>query len=366
MSPRCLPTRIVRRVRIIEWVCVDGCHRQIIIHPYGSVRMSRVTQMMQMMDDVPFNPFPRSTIKGSVFVKEPFWGGGKKKLKRQLANERRKNVTLGEANAINRETIASQRSTIVRKDKDIADANERVNVVKAEAAIVKEMEKNNVKKTAKEENEDGMADILMGVNQEGFAVKFTNPKYDTENALMTKLYNSVTADDTENWIAHDHYKALSTDDYVNFGNDVKTTFNERYADISDNIASLKSHQEHYRAVEPLTDWIKGNSENLTNELESLAIDTETNERRAEYENQVVEVNKTWKVIVTVIFVMAVCVFLFYEIRSLFTVFSWGRVWTMVWKLVLMGLYLFSVDYILFQFWAIVRYSLYTVRQALHV
>jgi hypothetical protein len=330
-----------------------------------------MTQLTQMMDDVPFNPFPKSTIKGSAFVKEPFFGGGTKKLKRQLANERRKNSHLDEAlrtqDAVNKETSARQRAAIAEAQRATADSEEKRLAERQQAAIVSAMEKNAVKKTVKEDNEDSMADILMGVKREPFAVAFTTPKYETENALMTTLYSSVTksGEDTGNW-GVDPYPNLTSDDYVNFRIDVETTFNRKHADISDQIVSLRSHQAHYRSVEPLTKWIGKNQGNLTNELKSLAIDTETNERRAEYENQVVEANKSWKVIVTVMFVMAVCVFLFYSVRELRGGFSWGKVWSILWRLVLMGLYLLSVDYVLFQFWALVRYSLDAIRRILHV
>ena len=176
---------------------------------------------------------------------------------------------------------------------------------------------------------------LGGRTDEGFAVAFTTPKYDTENAVMRSFYNSVTSvkdsddPDPNKWTGNDDYEEITKNDYDEFSKDVETVFTEQYNDISKNIVSLKSHQSHLGSIEPLDQWIRGNQINIDSGLETIALDTATNERRTEYENQVVEANKTWKLIVTAIFVLAICVFLFYETRELIAAFSRGKIWSII-------------------------------------
>lgn len=334
---------------------------------------------MDVSDISRYNPFPK-LLEGSPFKVEPFWGGGgkTKKLKQQLAREKKTNKQLNNdlrtQHIINTKTSAQQREKLLVAQHATAASEEQRRIDRQQAAVVKNIEVGEVKKTEKEKNEEKMMDILMGVKQEPFAVAFTNPNPNVENNVMLELYKSITEcedpDDEEdpckeeNWNAE--YDSITTNDYADFYNDVRDTFNEKYDDISRNIVSLNKLVEQYNSFKPLDTWVHDNSNNLAVELESLAVDTETNERRAEYENQIIEANNRWRLVVIAIYIMAVCVFLFYEVRDLIATYSFGKAWSIVWRLALMGVYLLSVDYMFFHFWTIVRYALDTLRRIIHV
>jgi hypothetical protein len=214
---------------------------------------------------------------------------------------------------------------------------------------------------------DMRVDLLNGTGsgKESFAVKFTNPNPDLENKVMSDLYDTVMKGGID-WSDNPDYQTMTKNDYDDFYADVSGAFYKKHAEIQRDIDTLEFHVRQYGSTAPVNRWLEDNSGNVTRTVQDMSKEAETNQRRTEYESQVVDSYQIWRYVVTAIFAIAVCVYVYYEGMELVRYFSWGRLWMMTWRVLLMGGYLYSIEYVVYSVWTLFRMAVQYVRDLLQL
>ena len=302
---------------------------------------------------------------------EPFWGGSKKKLKRKIrALNRQLDNNVKTMKVVGQSHAATVRGKNIKISEGEAKQQQLITHNREQKSQLMTLEKDKRDRLSEEHNNeviDSTAHAILNKDSEGFAVKFTNPTaHAIENKLMTELYTKVVANGDGAWRDSSQYQDMTKEDYDGFYADVSGVFHKQREEIQRDIQTLKSHISHYKSVVPMNKWLTDNSGNVTRTVEDMNKEAETNQRRTEYESQVVDAGQTWRYIVTAIFAVAVCVYVFYEGTELVRYFSWGRLWAITWRVLLMGGYLFSVEYIMFSIWTMFRMAIQYIRQILQV
>ena len=325
--------------------------------------------------------------------KEGFWRRKKKKRRRKKVTVSRCDVIEKENKKLKQKIQGSAKVNPFRKiiedmKRKVAAAaaarKNKINVCERDKQTLRDQNREQMNQLIALENEkrlmmaekhrtdliDNGVDLINAGGVENFAVQFTNPSPDIENKVMQDLYNNVVGVGegavTTKWSEDENYKTMAVKDYDSFHTDVSGVFREKRAEIQRDIETLKLHLKQYGSTVPMHKWITDNSGNVTRTIEDMNKDVETNQRRTEYETQVVDASQTWRYVVTAIFAIATCVYVFYKGMVLAQYFSWGGLWSMIWRVMLMGGYLYYIEYVIFFIWTLFRSAIQYMRQLLQL